>query len=122
MSFHSLIKLAQKLRSPTGCPWDRKQTISSLTPKLVEECAEVLAAIEKNDYENLSEELGDLLFNIIMIAEIAREKKFFTITKVLQKVERKIIARHSWVFGADRGKIKTAEQALEKWKENKMKV
>jgi tetrapyrrole methylase family protein / MazG family protein len=118
-SFDKLLHLAKKLRSPTGCPWDRKQTISSLAKSLEEEAGEVLAAIRKRDYENLEEELGDLLFNIIMISQIASEKKHFRMSGVLRKIERKIISRHSWVFGADRAKVKNADDALRLWKENK---
>ncbi|MFH0834636.1 MAG: MazG nucleotide pyrophosphohydrolase domain-containing protein [Patescibacteria group bacterium] len=120
--FQKLIDVAKKLRSPTGCPWDRKQTILSLAKSLEEESDEALAAIRKKDFANLEEELGDLLFNIVMIAQIATEEKKFKMSGILQKIERKIIARHSWVFGPDRKKVKTAEDALRLWKENKAKI
>jgi tetrapyrrole methylase family protein / MazG family protein len=118
-SFDKLLRLAKKLRSPTGCPWDRKQTILSLAKSLEEEADEVLTAIRKRDDVNLEEELGDLLFNIIMITQIASEEKKFRMSGVLKKIERKIIFRHSWVFGPDRSKVKNAEDALKLWKENK---
>lgn len=121
-SFDNLLKIAKKLRSPTGCPWDREQTIKSLAPKLAEEAEEVLQAIEKNDHKNLEEELGDLLFNIVLIAQFASEKKLFKMDGVLKKVTQKIIARHSWVFGADRHRVKTAKDALLLWQENKQKL
>ncbi|MBU1089826.1 nucleotide pyrophosphohydrolase [Patescibacteria group bacterium] len=119
--FQKLLALAKKLRSPTGCPWDRQQTILSLAKSLEEESDEALAAIQKKDFENLEEELGDLLFNIVMITQIASEEKKFRMSGVLKKIERKIISRHSWVFGKDQKKVKNAEDALKLWKENKKK-
>jgi len=121
-NFQKLLDLAKKLRSPTGCPWDRKQTIRSFSKSLKEESNEVLSAIRKGDNANLEEELGDLLFNIVMIATIATEKKKFRMSGILQKIEQKIITRHSWVFGKDRAKVKNAEDALRLWKENKNKI
>ena len=118
-SFSKLIALAKKLRSRTGCPWDRKQTILSLAKSLEEESDEVLSAIKKGDHKNLEEELGDLLFNIIMITQIAQEKKYFKMSGVMRKIEKKIISRHTWVFGKDAKKVKTAEDALRLWKKNK---
>ncbi|MCF7836119.1 nucleotide pyrophosphohydrolase [Candidatus Gracilibacteria bacterium] len=121
-TFDKLLSLAKKLRSSKGCPWDRKQTILSLAKSLEEESDEVLVAIRKKDFENLEEELGDLLFNIVMICQIAGETKKFRIAGVLRKIEQKIIARHSWVFGPDREKVKTAADALKFWRENKNKI
>ncbi len=121
-AFDKLIQIAKKLRSPTGCPWDRQQTIQSLAPKLEEEGDEVLAAVRKRDYENLEEELGDLLFNIVLITQIASESGKFRMSGVLKKVEQKIIARHTWVFGADKHKVKTAADALKLWKINKARL
>lgn len=76
-------------------------------------------AIQKEDYENLKEELGDVIFNIVMMVNIAEEKKLFTMKEVLDDIAKKIIERHTWVFGDD--KVETAEEALKKWKENKAK-
>ena len=120
--FQKLLDLAAKLRSPTGCPWDQKQTIRSLAESLEEESDEVLSAIEKGDDENLEEELGDLLFNIVMISQIAAEEKKFRMSGILRKIEQKIVARHSWVFGPDRKKVKNANDALRLWRENKAKI
>jgi tetrapyrrole methylase family protein/MazG family protein len=121
-SFQKLLTIAKRLRSPTGCPWDREQTVKSLAPKIQEETEEVLAAIRKKDWPNLEEELGDLLFNIILTTQIASEAKLFRMDGVLKKVEQKIIARHSWVFGQDRHKVKTAADAKRLWQENKAKL
>lgn len=118
-SFQNLLAITKRLRSPIGCPWDRKQTIQSLAKCLNEEAGEVLQAIKKRDYENLEEELGDLLLNIVMITQIAKEKKLFSMSGILAKITRKIKSRHTWVFGKDRKKVKTAEDALRLWRENK---
>ena len=115
--FKDLVELAETLRSEKGCPWDRKQTIKSLLKSFVDEAEEVKEAIEKDDCENLKEELGDLLFNMVMISQIAKEKGLFTISDVLKNIEAKIIKRHSWVFGTD--KVSTPEEAIEMWKKNK---
>lgn len=87
----------------------------------MEEAEEVKQALEKADYENLKEELGDMLFNIVLMGVIAEEEKRFTLKEVLQAVEKKITSRHTWVFGKDVGKVKTAEEALAQWKKNKKK-
>jgi len=118
-TFEKLCKLAEVLRGENGCPWDKKQTISTMLKYLEEEVAEVREAIEKSDHRNLSEELGDVLFQLIMIAQIAKEKGEFSIEDVIEKIDHKIISRHSWVFGDD--KVSTAEEALVQWKKNKKK-
>lgn len=121
-NFDRLIALARRLRSPTGCPWDREQTFASLAVYLTEEVEEARQAIRKNDHENLAEELGDLLFNIVMLTQIASEKQLFKMGDVLRGVEKKIVKRHSWVFGADQKKVKTAEDAKRLWHQNKIKL
>lgn len=118
-SFQRLIDIAIQLRSDNGCPWDRAQTIESLMEGLEEESGEVLDAVKKGDYENLREELGDLLFQIVMVSQIASEERLFTMKEVMDDIVKKLIDRHSWVFGTD--KAETAEEALKKWKENKEK-
>lgn len=117
--FKKLIKLAEKLRSETGCPWDRSRTLENMAEPIANEAKEVEEAFEKHDYENLKEELGDVLFNIVLIAQIAKESKKFSIKDILEDVDKKIRERHTWVFGKD--KAKTAEEALEMWKKNKQK-
>jgi len=111
--------LAEKLRSETGCPWDRKQTIASMLEYIDEEVSEVRIAIENGDHKNLKEELGDVLFQIVMIAQIAKENKYFDLDQVVEGIYKKIKSRHTWVFGKD--KAKTPEEALEMWKKNKEK-
>jgi tetrapyrrole methylase family protein / MazG family protein len=115
--FKKLKELAAFLRGPEGCPWDKKQTIKSMLKNISDEAKEVEDAINNEDHENLKEELGDLLFNVIMIAQIAEEEGHFTISEVLSDIEKKILTRHSWVFGED--KAKTPEEAIELWNKNK---
>lgn len=117
--FIKLKKLAERLRGENGCPWDKKQTIKSMLKNIIGEAREVSEAITKEDHKNLKEELGDLLFNIVMIAQIAEEEKLFSISDVLRDIEEKIISRHTWVFGKD--KAKTSHEALQLWKRNKRK-
>ena len=111
--------LAQKLRSPLGCPWDRKQTIASMLKYIDEEVEEVRQAIENGDHDNLKEELGDVLFQIVMISQIAKENKYFDLDDVITNIYKKITSRHTWVFGKD--KAKTPEEAVKMWKRNKKK-
>jgi uncharacterized protein YabN with tetrapyrrole methylase and pyrophosphatase domain len=116
-TFQTLCELAAKLRSDTGCPWDREQTILSMLKCIKEETNEVCQAIENGDHENLKEELGDVLFQIVMIAQIAQEHGYFDIDGVIKTIEHKIISRHTWVFGKD--KAKTPQEAVAMWKRNK---
>lgn len=115
--FQNLLDIAKQLRTEGGCPWDREQSIASMAPKLLEEGAEVLEAVEKEDWENLEEELGDVLFNIVMISQIASEEGKFDMSGVLEKIAEKLVSRHTWVFGEE--KAATAEEALALWTKNK---
>lgn len=119
IKFQELLDLCSKLRSEEGCPWDRKQTYETMKKCIVDESDEVAKAIDKNDIPNLEEELGDLLFNILLIAQIASEKVDFDMKSVMEKIGEKIVSRHTWVFGTD--KASTAEEALALWRENKKK-
>lgn len=118
-TFNTLCLLAAKLRSKTGCPWDREQTIASMLECIREEADEVCQAIENGDHENLKEELGDVLFQVIMIAQIAKENGYFNMDAVISRIDHKIRSRHTWVFGKD--KAKTPEEAIAMWKRNKQK-
>lgn len=117
--FKYLCELAAKLRSDTGCPWDREQTIASMLKHIEEEAGEVCQAIENGDHKNLREELGDVLFQVVMIAQIAKENGYFDMDHVLADIADKIVSRHTWVFGKD--KAKTPEEALALWQRNKEK-
>ncbi len=107
------------LRAENGCPWDRKQTHRSLRPHLIEEAYELLDAIESGNPDNLKEELGDLLLQVYLHAQIAREEGRFSIDDVAESIIGKIIHRHPHVFGEDR--VRDAEQVLERWEELKRK-
>lgn len=111
----SLLNIAKKLRQE--CPWDKKQTLSKYPDRLLEESEEIREAIEKKDWKNLKEEIGDVLFNLIMMMQIAEEEGHFSAKEVLSSCEEKIIKRHSWVFGDDTAS--TPEEALALWEKNK---
>ena len=102
------------LRAPNGCKWDRAQTHETLIKNLKEESQEVIDAIQNKDDENLCEELGDLLLQVIFHAAIAEEQKRFSIREVLDGVNKKLIRRHPHVFGG--AKAATPEEALALWK------
>jgi MazG family protein len=113
--FEELVDILAKLRAPGGCPWDRKQTYKDIAAHTLEETYEVLSAIDEKDYEGLSEELGDLLLQIIFYAQIATEEKRFTIAEVMEKIRKKLIHRHPHVFGD--AKVKDSQEVLERWEE-----
>jgi tetrapyrrole methylase family protein/MazG family protein len=101
------------LRAPEGCPWDREQTHQSLRPYLMEECYEALAALDAEDYDALSEELGDLLLQIVLHSQIATEHGEFQMTGIIGRVDEKIRRRHPHVF-AD-VKVRGVEDVLTNW-------
>lgn len=118
-SLQKLLEIAKTLRGPNGCPWDKSRTLLSLQKDFAEEADEVLAALKNEDDANLKEELGDVLFNILLMTTIAEEEKRFTLKAVLEGVTEKIVSRHTWVFGDD--KATTPEEAIAMWKKNKAK-
>jgi len=97
--FRELVGIIARLRAPDGCPWDRRQTHASLREGLLEECYEVLEAIDGNAADKLREELGDLMLHIIFQAQIAAEAGEFDLAAVLGDINRKLIRRHPHVFG-----------------------
>lgn len=112
-SFASLVEIIAILRSAEGCPWDRKQTHSSLREHLLEECYEVLAALDAADPGKLSVELGDLLMQIVLHAQIAAESGEFQLGDVIANINRKLIQRHPHVFGAEKGK--SPDEIIRNW-------
>ncbi|PKN80866.1 MAG: nucleoside triphosphate pyrophosphohydrolase [Candidatus Cloacimonetes bacterium HGW-Cloacimonetes-1] len=98
--FKRLIDIVSQLRDPiAGCPWDVKQTPESLVPNLIEELYEVVEAIEDQDSDSLSEELGDLMLHIVFQVQIAEEEGRFDMVRVLNKINSKLVRRHPHVFG-----------------------
>jgi tetrapyrrole methylase family protein/MazG family protein len=116
-AFRRLIGLMARLRSPDGCPWDRKQTPESLKPFLVEECYEVIDALEDGTPDKIRDELGDLLFQILFHARIAEEAGQFTIDDVITAIYEKMVRRHPHVFGAE--KVSSAGEVAANWEEIK---
>jgi len=114
-NFSKLVDLVSTLRSDKGCPWDKKQTLDSFKTYLLEEVYELIDAIEKKIYPSLKEELGDLLFHIIFIAQICYELKLFSITDVVESTYTKMYNRHPHVFTDASGTISVEK----KWEEIK---
>jgi tetrapyrrole methylase family protein/MazG family protein len=118
-SFVALIDIIARLRGPDGCPWDREQTHLSLKPTLVEECYEVLEAVDEEDDKKLCEELGDLLMQIVLHAQIADDQGKFSIKDVLQGINTKLIHRHPHVFGE--AKVSNSQEVILSWEALKQK-
>jgi len=117
MSITRFIELIAHLRAPDGCPWDRKQTLLTLRTNLLEEAHEVLEAIDNNDSEGLKEELGDLLLQIVLQAQIASENGDFNLFEVINGIHKKIVFRHPHVFGTVEVEgVNGVLQNWEKWK------
>lgn len=117
--FDDLTKIIEKLRGPGGCPWDREQTHKSLKRYLIEESYEVLEAIDEDDMDELLEELGDVLLQVVFHASIASEHKNFDIIDVTHRITEKMIKRHSHIFG--NGACQTASDVADNWEKIKMK-
>jgi tetrapyrrole methylase family protein/MazG family protein len=118
-SFEVLVDIIAKLRSPQGCPWDRKQTHLSLREHLLEEAYEVLDALDAEDFTELEAELGDLLMQIVMHAQMASEEGKFDVNDVIEGINKKLVRRHPHVFG--KTEARTAEEVLVHWEEIKKK-
>ncbi|HSH04141.1 MAG TPA: nucleoside triphosphate pyrophosphohydrolase [Anaerolineae bacterium] len=117
----SLTRLAETvaiLRSPDGCPWDQEQTPQSMRSGLLEEAAEVLAALDADDPDALCEELGDLLYHIVMQTEMAQEEELFTLTDVLMGIDTKLKRRHPHVWGEV--EVADSDEVLRNWDEIKL--
>jgi len=113
----ALSELMSRLRGPDGCPWDATQTDSSIKMYLLEEAYEVLDAVEKGSPEDLCQELGDLLFQIIFLARLAEEKGEFDLVQVIQKITEKMKNRHPHVFGLT--KVNSAKEVADNWEKIK---
>lgn len=119
--FQRLVEIMARLRGPNGCPWDSEQTFDTIKPYTLEETYEVLDAIDRRDWGELSEELGDFLLQAVFYAQMAEEQSLFRISDVLDAIIQKLIRRHPHVFGDESapsasdvkriwGEVKAAEQ------------
>ncbi len=111
--FERVVEIMHRLRAPGGCPWDREQTFDSITKYTVEETYEVLEAIEKRDWQELPQELGDLLLQVLFYAEMAGEDGHFNIDTVLDTLSDKLVRRHPHVFGEV--EANTSGEVLRNW-------
>lgn len=116
-TFNDLTNIIAELRSDHGCPWDREQTYESLKKCLSDEAQEVYDAVDRHDMENLCEELGDILLQVMLNSQIAKEEGAFTIDDVIDGLCRKMIRRHPHVFGD--AKVNSTEEGLALWNEIK---
>lgn len=115
--FDALVEIIARLRAPDGCPWDKEQTHATLRGNLLSECYEVLEALDDEDSARLCEELGDLLLQITLHAQIARDSGEFEIDDVIKGIATKIVRRHPHIFGST--KVKDAEEVMHNWEELK---
>lgn len=111
--FESLLTIMSRLRSEGGCPWDREQTRESLKPYLIEEAYEALEALDTGGSAQIQEELGDVLFQVVFHAQLARENGDFTMADLLARLNEKMTRRHPHVFAG--GRVADAEEALSQW-------
>lgn len=116
-NFSKLREIIAELRSPTGCPWDREQTHESLKKYLIEETYEVIDAINHEDIDHLIEELGDVLLQVMLHAQIGEDDGYFSIDDIIEGLSAKMIRRHPHVFG--NGKADNAEEVVRNWQEIK---
>ncbi|MFP4502626.1 MAG: MazG nucleotide pyrophosphohydrolase domain-containing protein [Candidatus Hydrogenedentota bacterium] len=116
--FAALIALARYLRSPEGCPWDRKQRAADFARYAAEETQEFIEACAKHDNGHMAEEFGDSFFTLLAAAAAAEEEGLFRLEDALRGIHEKMVRRHGHVFGADRAA--TAEDAVEIWKRVKV--
>lgn len=114
-----LVGIIKALRGENGCPWDKVQTHESLRADMLEEAYEAVDAIERGDMENLCEELGDVLMQVVFHAELAAERGDFTLADVIRGICEKMIYRHPHVFGNGEMKADTPEQVLVNWEKLK---
>lgn len=117
-TYEQLLNIIAELRSDQGCPWDRAQTHESMIKCMYDECDEVVEAIKNKDDDNLCEELGDVLLQVLLHAQIATEEGRFTMSDVVDELAKKMIRRHPHVFG-DAPQAQSEEEGLARWKEIK---
>jgi len=117
--FSSFRHIIAELRGPNGCPWDKEQTHQSLKKYLIEECYELLEAIDKDDIDHIIEELGDVLLQVVLHAQIGEDEGMFSIDDVIKGVAEKMVRRHPHVFGQQ--SVTDSDEVLTNWEEIKKK-
>jgi ATP diphosphatase len=113
-----LVDLVARLRAPNGCPWDREQTLPDIRAYLLEEAHELAGAIDGGDWQELGEELGDMLFQVAFIGRLAEEAGAFSLSQVIDGVYRKMVERHPHVFGGE--VLADAEAVRQAWERRKL--
>src|ERR1051326_2924877 len=108
--FERAVSIMARLRAPGGCPWDREQTFDTIKPFTLEETYEVLEAIDNRDWDELPQELGDLLLQVLFYAQMASEEKRFAIDDVLERLANKLVGRHPHVFGDVKAETARSEE------------
>lgn len=116
-SFQQLVDIMRRLRGPEGCPWDKEQTADTIKGHLIEEAYEVIDAINNKDFQELKEELGDLMLQIVFHSQIANEQSKFDINQVIEGINEKLIRRHPHIFAEQ--KVKGTKEVLQRWEEIK---
>lgn len=116
-SFEDLVELMKTLRGPEGCPWDREQTLATLKPFIIEEAYEVVDAIDREEWSDLREEIGDLLLQVVFASQIAVENGLFNIGDCVTAIHDKLVKRHPHVFKDV--KADTADEVLQNWERMK---
>jgi ATP diphosphatase len=115
-----LLKIMEYLRDPEkGCAWDKKQSFSSISPYTIEEAYEVAQAIQDEDFDDLKEELGDLLLQVVFLSQIANEKKLFSFEDVVIGIKEKLIRRHPHIFEESEN-LNTAKEVKDQWDKIKL--
>lgn len=110
-----LVEIIWRLRQPDGCPWDRKQTHASIAKNMIEEAYEAVDCIEAGDVAHLREELGDVLMQVVLHAQIAADAGAFTMADIVRDINEKLIRRHPHVFGSTASQASSADDVLAIW-------
>jgi tetrapyrrole methylase family protein/MazG family protein len=112
-TFEAFVKIVEALRGPDGCPWDKEQTHRSLAPFAIEESFELAEAIESGHQDEIIGELGDVLLQVVLNAEIARQEGRFTLTDVVRGISEKMVRRHPHVFA--NVSVESSKDVLTNW-------
>src|SRR6267154_143269 len=116
-AINDLLRVMSRLRSPTGCPWDREQDHMTLRRHAIEEVYELIDAVEAGDDHEMAEELGDLLLQVVFHCQLAHERGAFNFEKVARELVNKLIRRHPHVFGTT--KVKNVDEVWANWEKIK---